>query len=87
VEEEFTEGGLVLHYPPDVSVHDDYVFSIPRDAKGESRIALFTFEALAVTENGKALHTPLDEYRWTANCEQSVAASPKPGESALPDRK
>jgi hypothetical protein len=78
LENKVSSGSLILHYPPDVSAHDDYVFSVPRDSLGEPQLALFTFESVAITADGTPLRISLDDYRWSANCDQPIGAvSPK----------
>lgn len=67
--DDITQKSLTGHYAPNATQHDDFVFSIPRDAKGKAQTALFTFEADAVTTDQKPLKVPLGDYRWSANCE------------------
>jgi hypothetical protein len=67
--QEIKEGGITGHYPPDYTLHDDYVFLIPNIGEKEDRIAVFQFEGHARASDDKNKVVPLSEYRWSGNCE------------------
>jgi hypothetical protein len=72
-----TDRSILGHYAPDIALHDDYVFLVPFNDQNKDKFALFGFSAKAHATGDAKVIVPLDEYRWSRNCEKPESVADK----------